>query len=1794
MKRLFLALLFVLFGFNFGFSQCGQDTVMAIPDNQVPLEFQLVVSGVLKDDLSLSSQCVKLVTLHYDHSSRHDLTIDLVSPSGQKVGLVGPFVDVYLLTGYIEWDVSFVPDGDLASPDFQKSEHFNNNDDWLNIGRAYDGVYYPNNGRLEDFNVGSVNGIWTFVIHDHDRIYDGHFYGASIEFCDGSEIECNVCRSDAGAFSESKFSFCEDDPSRPVELEVLFEGSPPIESYYNYDYLIYKDNDLIDISNKPRLDTFPVGSYNICGISYYRNDSIRLFDMLEAEGIKKFVDSIEMGGAPYCADITNTCITLEILEVENKINIDTSICYGDTLYFEGKKMYKEGQYYISLPSYNCKKSYLVNLKVWDIEAQVFADNNTIGCPEGFVTLTGGGYAGDGLSFDWSDNVLYDHDSTSVQVSSSGIYDFIVTGNNCSDTASIEIFIDADVPQLEFDIGKINCISDTAELSVSSLSGVLDLVYWWDEAGNEYVGENIKTSTPGTYNVKAISTNKCYALQTIEVLLDTTKPQAFLSSTNITCNSDTSFIRFVSYDSLISVDWLEFGKYTGDTFVFDSGWYHVQYQGANGCLTSDSVYVKLDVEKPQVSIEYDTIDCTTDSVRVDVLSPDLNLDYLLINPDGDSIYNKSFYTDLAGTYSYEITAKNGCKTNGDFAVSIDTVPFELSFASDTLYLNCDSFTQIQYTIGDSIVSLFWQGPAEFISSDTFPVIEYEGVYNLSIVGVNGCENNYQFTVLNDSLFFDVEIISGGIDCENNQANLSVKYDDSKNYSFNWEDVDGKTYSGENISVSHGGYFYLTVTDNDLGCERVFYTYVSFDDAKLKISLDASNILDCNHDSVVISLQTNIDLESVHWTGNGIDIYDDRAIEVSSSGVYYVYAVGVSKCDAIDSIIIAPREELVLSPDTFYLNCENDTMVELKLDGISEDNDFKWVGPNLETSAPSPVVSEEGIYNVVVSKGNCTASTAILVKRDLLPPAFTVEFDTIIPCEPNHSVIKANLDTVGLPFYSWFGPNGYQSRELIDTVYEAGQYRFYARGENGCESLFIMSIDKSSDYPTVNPKGDTIDCIKGIHELIIEADIKGDYNFLEWTGPNGYVSNSIQNTVLEGGWYSLLVNNKKNCTVHDSVYVLVDTVHPTVSIPTVDTITCRNDSVDILVGTNDSNNHFEWGGPYGFSSHNRGITVDKGGEYVLNVVGDNGCSVSDTVLVPINKLKPYIFLKSNNLDGNNAKVTIDLNTSASDFSVFWSGPNGFSSTDEDITINVEGKYYVLLIDESNGCQAEDSITIIWDTIPPNIFSKDYYLPCDTSDIEMVAFSEISGCQFYWSGPEGFYEVGSTVYTNIPGEYIITAKGPNGIYNQMTINVFDTPIYPEFNALGDNLNCYADSTKIRAIGVDDDQFFEWVGSNGFHSLEKEFFVDKPGTYTLIVTGKNSCVDSFDLEISIDSTKPVINIPEIEPFVCENIQNNLNVDVLNDSLGTYSFFWSTFDGKILQGNNSQNPLIEGEGNYYVKVLNTTNGCYNTDSVFVESRVYSLDSAIINVSSPTCYGHKDGIINIDKVFGGELPYTYSLDNYWFSDNNNFTSKSSGEYRVYIKDVNGCGLDTNIVVPQGVQVQVVLGADRDSIFSGEIVNLEAVAYSENPIKEYSWTPSEYFDDQNNSKQNISLVKSVNITVEAVDDKGCSDVSSLWIRVKEHPDIFVPNIFSPNNDDINDYFYMKSGAGVKNIKKLTIYDRWGNKVFERQNLRQNVSVDGWDGKFNGREVLSGVYVYTFIIELNNGDLFNLTGDITLTK
>ena len=92
----------------------------------------------------------------------------------------------------------------------------------------------------------------------------------------------------------------------------------------------------------------------------------------------------------------------------------------------------------------------------------------------------------------------------------------------------------------------------------------------------------------------------------------------------------------------------------------------------------------------------------------------------------------------------------------------------------------------------------------------------------------------------------------------------------------------------------------------------------------------------------------------------------------------------------------------------------------------------------------------------------------------------------------------------------------------------------------------------------------------------------------------------------------------------------------------------------------------------------------------------------------------------------------------------------------------------------------------------------------------------------------------------------------------------------------------------------------------------------------------------------------------------------------------------------------------------------------------------------------------------------------------------------------------------------------------------------------------------------------------------------------------PNAFSPNGDGANDYFTVYGGIDVEEVVNFQIFNRWGGLVFSNKNFQPNDDLIGWDGFFKGKNVNTGVYVYTADILFKDGITERFSGNISVTE
>ncbi|HEU4632435.1 MAG TPA: gliding motility-associated C-terminal domain-containing protein, partial [Flavisolibacter sp.] len=93
--------------------------------------------------------------------------------------------------------------------------------------------------------------------------------------------------------------------------------------------------------------------------------------------------------------------------------------------------------------------------------------------------------------------------------------------------------------------------------------------------------------------------------------------------------------------------------------------------------------------------------------------------------------------------------------------------------------------------------------------------------------------------------------------------------------------------------------------------------------------------------------------------------------------------------------------------------------------------------------------------------------------------------------------------------------------------------------------------------------------------------------------------------------------------------------------------------------------------------------------------------------------------------------------------------------------------------------------------------------------------------------------------------------------------------------------------------------------------------------------------------------------------------------------------------------------------------------------------------------------------------------------------------------------------------------------------------------------------------------------------------------------FMPNTFSPNGDGSNDIFYVR-GRGLERVKTLRIFNRWGEVVFEQNNLPVNDPQYGWNGTYKGNKPHPDVYIYQVEVFCENSEIIRFEGNVALIQ
>ena len=177
-----------------------------------------------------------------------------------------------------------------------------------------------------------------------------------------------------------------------------------------------------------------------------------------------------------------------------------------------------------------------------------------------------------------------------------------------------------------------------------------------------------------------------------------------------------------------------------------------------------------------------------------------------------------------------------------------------------------------------------------------------------------------------------------------------------------------------------------------------------------------------------------------------------------------------------------------------------------------------------------------------------------------------------------------------------------------------------------------------------------------------------------------------------------------------------------------------------------------------------------------------------------------------------------------------------------------------------------------------------------------------------------------------------------------------------------------------------------------------------------------------------------------------------------------------------------------------------------------------------------------------------------------FYELGAGVYTVVVQDVNGCEWQTDVTIENGPTIGLDIGLDLD-LKIGDTIQLESIFIPGSlQIDSIVWSPAEILSCTRCLNPVLTALTNARITATIYTGMGCEAMDELNLFVDKDFNIYVPNVFTPNGDDINDIVTVYAGDQVRRIVEFEIFDRWGEKVFSNHDFDPNEVDEGWDGRF----------------------------------
>lgn len=834
-------------------------------------------------------------------------------------------------------------------------------------------------------------------------------------------------------------------------------------------------------------------------------------------------------------------------------------------------------------------------------------------------------------------------------------------------------------------------------------------------------------------------------------------------------------------------------------------------------------------------------------------------------------------------------------------------------------------------------------------------------------------------------------------------------------------------------------------------------------------------------------------------------------------------------------------------------------------------------NSSTTIPNISTLSAGNYTFSGTLGGCSSTSVVNIVVNNTPNP--------VPSANTPLCAGQTLSLTGSPAgmssYQWTGPSGFSSTSQNTIISNAnlgnaGIYTLNVTNSAGCSKSSTVSVTVNAAPGLNTSSSGSITCSTATMNVIVSSTASPiSYT---WSGPGVVSGNNSATAVINAPGIYTVIGNAFGCNSTATVAAVVNTTQPHSSIVQIGTITCSSNQVNIVGNSTTTPVSYSWtGSGIAGGGNTATVTVNAAGNYTLMVTNTaNGCTSQAVAVVGTNTTPPAVSVSNQQtLTCASTSVTLTGNSNPSTgITVNWLG--GVCGNPNSLTTSAcsAGTYTLVVTNTANGCSAQAISTVVADANVPSLsVSNTGSLNCLNGTVQIIVTTTSSPVTYTWTGPGIVSGSNSpTLTVNQPGNYsVVVTNTANGCSASITNSIIMNTVTPVPTlAVTNSLNCTQNTATLSGNLPGGTYTYTWTGNGIIGPTNGSFVtVNQAGTFSLQVTNtQNGCVSTIHtIQVLADSNIPTlsVSISNTSGITCFPGQSTVSLNAQSSATNGI-FNW------LNTGSNSPSITVNIPGFYTVTVTDPNSNCTTSAVINVPNGTIA-PSPTLNVSGQIPCG--GGTTQL--VATGPTNYTYSWNGPGIVSSNTLstiTINMPGTYSVLVYDIqNGCtasqtvGVTQQTIAPQFTAAPLTGTYPLNVTFTNQSVG--AVSYSWNFGGLGTST-------ETNPAFTFTQAGVYTVTLFAING-AC--VGQYTMEIKVTYPLFIPEVFTPNDDNKNDVWEIKGLDAYPN-NKVEIYNRWGNLIYEASPYKNE-----FDGHPNVKVMGSGKVpagTYFYILELGDSE------------